>query len=84
MLILNATPERPTTEQLVIKLSVQAVVGGQWQIDLDLAEGLPLQKLAQPRLIVKDGEVGRIEVGDPERRRLSPELTARRAAPGRT
>ena len=52
-----------------------------WQLDLHLAQGLPLQVLAQPRLIVMEGEAGRVEVGgDPASRQLSLEITARRAS----
>jgi len=45
MLIMNGTPSQPTPEQLVIKLKATPLSGGRWQLDLHLAQGLPLQVL---------------------------------------
>lgn len=80
-LIMNGTPDRPTPEQVVITLKALSLSGGRWQLDLQLAQGLPLQLLGQPRIIVLDGEPGRVEVGGADSRRLSLQLTARRANP---
>lgn len=82
-LIMHGTPARPTPEQVVIKLKAVALSGGRWQLDLYLAQGLPLQVLGQPRLIVMEGEPGRVELGDPASRQLSLEITARRASGAR-
>lgn len=77
-LIMNGTPTQPSAEQVVIKLKATPLSGGRWQLDLELAQGLPLQPLGQPRLIVQEGETGRVEVGGPARQ-ITLALTTRRA-----
>jgi beta-lactamase regulating signal transducer with metallopeptidase domain len=78
-LIMNGSPDQPTAEQVVITLKATPLSGGRWQLDLALAQGLPLQTLGRPRLVVQEGETGRVEVGQPGRQ-ITLALTTRRAS----
>lgn len=78
MLILGGAPDQATPEQLQIKVRALPLAGQRWQLDFALAHGLPLQVLAEPRLVVVEGEVGRIELNHPARGHLTLAVTARR------